>query len=61
MRCKSQGSAVFIAIHPTTYRSGGFLEFLFTLKTDFQAEILGHSASPPLNGHKKRALRLGGI
>ena len=25
MRCKSQGSAVFIAIHPTTYRSGGFL------------------------------------
>ena len=25
MRYKSQGNAVFIAIHPTTYRSGGFL------------------------------------
>ena len=25
MRHKSQGNAVFIAIHPTTYRSGGFL------------------------------------
>ena len=25
MKCKSQENAVFIAIHPTTYRSGGFL------------------------------------
>ena len=25
MRYKSQENAVFIAIHPTTYRSGGFL------------------------------------
>ena len=29
------------------------------LRECFQAEIFGHSASPPLNGHKKRALRLG--
>ena len=25
MRCNSQENAVFIAIHPTSYRSGGFL------------------------------------
>ena len=42
--------------------SEGFLEFLFALKTYFQAEILGHSASPPRKkGIKKEPCGSGGI
>ena len=42
------------------YLGEGFLELLFAFKTYFKTEIVRHSVSPPLNGHKKRALRLGG-
>lgn len=39
----------------------GFVIPINCLRECFQAEIFGYSASHPLNGHKKRALRLGGI